>query len=876
MPRLRSTSTSSFTSTDSEYSLTPHSRTVAVNPLDSDLENDDEQGAHDDTPGASNNPDDAPSTDDNAETGWQPPRPQDLRVFGDSAQRLLAFQAMPSEAQTRVVELHLQHNHTVEQAINAVVTERRHNLLALPVQAREAYVASVRLVLTQVDERVFDQAIALHVLIQALPQRQSTIGHRLLRMVANDPRDIKGLIGAHSFASDNLGNNPMISRLLNDMADSAFTFHHNDDELRSLHQYDRHQALPEPRPLSGPPDGMVAAHHLLENERCIVERVDVYREHLHEYQNSLSLWINVICASCMHNRGDHTADTLLIMQELWQSNPHTTVPDILNDILKSGIDRSAWNNPETCDPTSILLGPFTMMCFGIMGRPDYSLLNSLIEWEDWDLASPAREARDAANQMLEMWNRGATYLKEAKEVLKRELRDHGRSFFDVPTVLAALENAEPDDFGEHVALIDPHQVPATLLSRMSTVEMLWSMCSDLSSLSRVTSRLGNTLDEAKVPDMDFAKGMPMFPVWARAYRREYFVDRLSEFREHHANASQDLKDIVASCRHPRARTLMLSAFPPGAPPNIERVRDIAVAARVEQTIRDSAEMLWHQEQDLSAATALLSRMDIKHLNALRALPADSIYAIINDAHTTHRSLHHTLVQTGLPSTPTINLAAIGPALRATSPSLAPSIPTTLTTAALSPALRDLHHILANRRTAPWPLWIAPADATRMAANLLRALYLAHSRPTDRALVLTRHSWTHGLHRAWLAWHLRLRTLLRPVVDHLTPDADARLAWNIACDQDWEGVEAALRAVPGGVEVGLRRRVGAHLEGGRRLRAATDLWVGAPDVVDPLVLPGDFGEGVRGGREEVLARMHGLARFEGFVVDGGRLVSREWV
>ncbi|GME33405.1 uncharacterized protein LTHEOB_6461 [Neofusicoccum parvum] len=482
---------------------------------------------------------------------------------------------MPSEAQTRVVELHLQHNHTVEQAINAVVTERRHNLLALPVQAREAYVASVRLVLTQVNERVFDQAIALHVLIQALPQRQSTIGHRLLRMVANDPRDVKGLIGARRFASDNLDSNPMISRLLNDMVDNAFTFHHNDDELRSLHQYDRHHALPELLPLPGPPDGMVAAHHLLENERCIVERVDVYREHLHEYQNSLSLWINVICASCMHNRGDHTADTLLIMQELWQSNPHTTVP---------------------------------MMCFGIMGRPDYSLLNRLIEWEDWHLASPAREARIAANQMLEMWNKGATYLKEAKEVLKGELQDHGRSFFDVPAVLVALENAQPDDFGEQVALIDPHQVPATLLSRISTVEMLWSMCSDLSSLNRVTSRLGNTLDEVKVPDMDFAKGMPMFPVWARAYRREYFVDRLSEFREHHANAMQDLKDIVASCRHPRARALMLSAFPPGAPPNIERVRDIAVAARVEQTIRDSAEMLWNQEQDLSAATALLSRM----------------------------------------------------------------------------------------------------------------------------------------------------------------------------------------------------------------------------------------------------------------------------
>ncbi|KAL1622957.1 hypothetical protein SLS56_008495 [Neofusicoccum ribis] len=388
----------------------------------------------------------------------------------------------------------------------------------------------VRLVLTRVDERVFDQAIALHVLIQALPQRQSTIGYRLLRMMANGPRDIKGLIGARRFASDNLGNNPMISRLLNDMADSAFTFHHNDDELRSLHQYDRHHALHEPLPLPGPSDGMVAAHHLLETEPCIVERVDVYREHLHEYQNSLSLWINVICASCMHNRSDHTADTILIMQELWQSNPHTTVPDILNDILKSGIDRSAWNDPETCDPTSILLGPFTMMCFGIMGRPDYSLLNCLIEWEDWHLASPARDARIAANQMLEMWTKGAPYLKEAKEMLKRGLQDHGRSFFDVPTLLAALENSQPDDFGEQVALIDPHQVPVTFLSRISTVKMLWSMCADLSSLSRVTSRLGNTLDEVKVPDMDIAKGMPMFPVWARAYQREHFVDRLSEFR----------------------------------------------------------------------------------------------------------------------------------------------------------------------------------------------------------------------------------------------------------------------------------------------------------------------------------------------------------
>ncbi|KAL1622956.1 hypothetical protein SLS56_008494 [Neofusicoccum ribis] len=807
MSRSRSTSISSSSSSRSTSPTFSPMWPAAFDPFASD---DEEEQPYRPIPPRPGQHQEDEGTSDSDDEEWQ-------SQFGnyyfqeDNNHRLRAFRSLAQEGQMHVIELHLREGLTVIEAIEAVLTLTRRNLMQQPVSAREQHTAAVHLTLVQATNSVFQQWIRLGILVQALPPRIHETGQDILRRASDNPRDIRTLFAARRDAAVRLGIS-FITGLLDDMSRSAFHFEDADNEFRSLRHYNRRQ-IPD-LDLVGPmPLQIMSPERVLRGEKYVRSGLEGLRLFLRGFKSVMK-----------------TQQKLL--------DPDFFDVDEEFRIIEGNLASPDWENTSTEDPISVMCGAFRACCFGLSGRPKYSDLSRLLDWDQWIVPNPAQQVE----KLLHAIDTMCTGVDAFKLVLARILqRDLGRLCNSHPAhdILQAIQRHDWRCVFSLMRERDLSDLPPIVEARLFTYSQmeeaeryLLNLCEELTLL------LPKFMGLKQLPHFDDATAKHVvFPVMARGMRRSKLIFLLSQFYPHHVARIDELRELVRSCRNPQASQMMLAALPPSGPGlDLQRVRDVAVAANIEPGIIQSAEDINYQQRDMTDLITFISTVEHAHLLQLTSFPPNTLRAIL---------------QGHLPPPATLpRPTSIGAALRLLPPrGRSPAWGTAvrnLSTAALSAATTTALGLLDASSTPD-----ADADADAIARLVLRAWYLwrdgALDTNRDAVRHLSRLCWTVGVVEASAHWHRGLQAVLR-----------------------WEGTLAGAEAETAALSRHLRK-LGA-------LRAVVARLLTAPDVADPRVLPMDVpgldvGDIWVSGGEEYDA-LHRMVTFDGCILDGGRLLLND--
>lgn len=945
-PMVSPSSRASSGESSSSESSSEHDETQNLDPFASDYEEEaftrplyrpyaEENDEDDDENETSDRSNSGTSSDASSEAPWSPPDPDEEFSQQENVERLRAFQGMTTNAQIRVVFLHQHRGYTIIDAIDAVMVETRRQLLTRPVVERQSYTTRIRLHLGQINEAIYEQWNILNVLIEALPPRQREVGQRVMRLTSEDPRDFKCLYEARCLAESGLGI-AAIDHLLADMNANASSFRRYDHELHSLRQYNRHRPPPDPPAVEPLDDWHVPDPTEMIGTQNNISRAIVEMEgYLRDFQQFMRQWLMEIFEhqACYPSTSEGKEPPKLHGLQGWDF-------EVVFPQIREAIGDASWDDPAVSNSnniTCILFGTFSASCSGMNGRVYCHEVDRMFQWDQWHCPRPHFEAVDIMHALYTLYQEGCILSWAMKETLKEELGALSKTMY-VDDLLHAL--SEPDDiFLEVFRRRATRNFPPIVQERIYSYSKLLGVGAILCRLHQSSSVLVHCFVAAlrHMPRLEEDEQKDVtFPVVGRGARRARLISEITTF--HHALVDQieELRPMVQSCQHVHARDAMLAALPPaGQRANLQRVRDVAVAARVEASIRESADMMALRSKDSDAVYELIARVERNHMvqlvlfedaqlpDLLRGLlaktprqPCDNLKALVPKKllaatfgrHTIGPAVRHILSSPTTTITATSIFASPSAASNdpnnaskskhndddddsssttSTSTTTPPSPPTTALHTLLHASLHPPTHRTLTLLTHP-TLWFSPPDTLTLTRLLLRAHYLAREAPptTPHALAsaLTRHAWTHALLNAWLAWHLRLRCLLYPVYERLVVgdggDAQTACAWAIAGWRDWGRVGGLLGQ--GGLGLGLdERRVGAvvrHFGVLGKLRAVSGMLMGAPDGVDWGVLPGwveglGIGEGVVEELPEEYARMHMLVRFEGCVLDGGRMVVR---
>ncbi|GME55322.1 uncharacterized protein LTHEOB_6461 [Neofusicoccum parvum] len=750
----------------------------------------------------------------------------------DNNRRLRAFRSLAQEGQTHVIELHLRDGLTVIEAIEAVLTLTRRNLMQQPVSAREQHTAAVHLTLVQATNSIFQQWITLGILIQALPPRIHETGQDILRRVSDNPRDIRTLFAARRDAADRLGIS-FITGLLDDMSRSAFHFEDADNEFRSLRHYNRRQT-PDLDPVGPMPLQIMSPERVLRGEKYLRSGLEGLRFFLRGFKSVMKTWLMDLV---LRNEGN------AIFRAVADGQQKLLDPDFFDvdeefRIIEGNLASPDWENISTEDPISVMCGAFRACCFGLSGRPKYSDFSRLLDWDQWIVPNPAKLVEKLFHAVDTM----CTSVDAFKLVLVRILqRDLGRLCNSHPAhdIFQAIQRHDWRCVFSLLRERDLSDLPPIVEARLFTYSQMEEAETYLLNLcEELTLLLPKFMGLKQLPHFDDATVKHVvFPVMARGMRRSKLIFLLSQFYPHHVARIDELRELVRSCRNPQASQMMLAALPPSGPGlDLQRVRDVAVAANVEPGIIQSAEDINYQQRDMTDLITFISTVEHAHLHQLTSLPPTTLRAILQG----HLP----------PSAPPPGPTNIGAALRllpprVRSPAWGAAV-RDLSTAALSAATTTALDLLDASSTPD-----ADADAEAIARLVLRAWYLSHDGALDTnrdaARHLSRLCWTAGVVEASARWHRELQTLLRR-----------------------EGVLLGAEAETAALSRHLRE-LGA-------LRAVVKRLLTAPDVADPRVLPMDVpgldvGDAWVSGGEEYGA-LHKMVTFDGCILDGGRLLLHD--
>ncbi|KAL1617815.1 hypothetical protein SLS54_007594 [Diplodia seriata] len=851
-------------------------------------------------------------SDSGSEAGWQPPDPRDETYTEEGAQRLLTFQRLPGEAQVRVIYLHQVEGVPIPQAIDEVATEQRLQLQESPIQARQTHTVALRLMLEQVNENLFNQWLLLTVLIQSLPPQQQETGRRVLRLVSDDPRNFKNVYQAARAAADL--NNPYINRVLRDIQDNATSFNRNSEDLQGLNRYDRHQAPLDPEPVDGPPHGMPTADDLINNERQLFRGTSAMRLALKEYQKVYSEFMEAMFMSLTNYSDDPTIRGLLPFVSDWFED-ELSDKDAIQKVLDCGSRSPAWDDPETCDAPSMLLGAFFKCTLGTNDRPSFALLYKIADWENWQIGSPGTLANQAMEKLVEMEDNLIQFFNASRLLLVQEIKDLGRSGAraERARLLRELENGHDSQQFNNLRremLSDMRTWPLAVQDRAFVVGMMWEAKESLAKLRRATSCLSQGLEDlggflSKPVD----SMRPVFHLYNRAMRRNHLVGDLSVFSKYHHQAVREFRALVdQSCRHPRAKTLILAGIPAsGYGADLERARDVATAANVQKPILDSADMLLAQQRRIVDVSMRIRMHERSHLKYLRNLHIVDITTILTFSATRRSQLvaisdlsgrlpaHSLEHHYGRPDFGSV----LAPLLDANASDHQSDVDygalEALSAAALQKPLEDTLSLLHLHSEADSVGTVISSSDARLLANLhVRFLYLTHAELAPRdslsaARLLSRHCWHFGLHGAWMAWAASARRLLNTLLDSLPQPYGSDVRSLVDAieqpDRDYVEIEKELASENSGcVEMALKEEFFELAERLRVLRAATSHYLNREDRVDPAVLPPWEGLAVcdvkpRGEdrEQEAVEWLHGMVSFDRSVLDGGKAVvkSENW-
>ncbi|KAK0622131.1 hypothetical protein DIS24_g11373 [Lasiodiplodia hormozganensis] len=847
----------------------------------------------------------ADTPDRDPDAPWRPPTPDRVMRSAEAITQLHTFQQLPAESQVRVIYLHQQEGMTVEEAVATAAVELRLRLLEQPVEARVAHTAAIRLTLAQVNENLFTHWILLNILVGGLPTHQQETGRRILRLVSADPRDVKGLYQARQEAA-RIGNGP-INRALEDINDNAASFRRHDEELRGLGQYDRDRHLPEPEPIKDFPYGMNTPSDILKYDRSFDETTEAMDDAITDYCLILNQWLDGVCLN-------FAAEDDPVLQKLWEffakwsQGKHTLSETRKRQLLQFPFDKTAWDDPSTSDPGSILLGPFFKCALVRRGHPRLLHLSLLTDWKHWTMRKPGIVAMNASDDLNHMESAANEYLKGSRLTLSRELMAMGVTITNGlrTQLLQALKYGDIEhlDMLRLVNDVEIRSWPVQVQCRIYSIIMLSRATDKLHKLKLATKRVWQVIDYLDLfMDVPGKLPQPLFSVYARAKRQSYPVWHLSVFRHYYDESVQRLRTMVEACRNPRARKLMLEALPvSGHGANLERVRNIAVAAHVEKSIIKSADTLWRHLKDMQKVSERIRRLETQHLEWLSHFDIDQIEDMLvhqaqgsefkpDDIEEVLNNNFHSHIDLSL-----LGYPDFGPGLRkALSETDAGDVfsPVDIARAFCAAALhRPLQQTIIGMRNHRLEIIeegvsFAGDDVGRVSRLLLRAIYLSyvdHSITAfDRARCLSRHCWIVGLYGVWFDWHADVVPMLGKAFDALMADnedhPEGSKAWGRPAsrlveamseeDKDWRKIEVLLAKERGDiVPASTKDELYEHFHKLRLLRFATDSFMRIPDVVDPRVLPADFcvAETTCGGDE--FQMLHRIIKFDKSVMDGG--------
>lgn len=830
----------------------------------------------------------------------------------------------------RVLYLRLRGGMSVADAIDSVVSERRLglNIVRRLIQRREEQAAEIQVTLERVNENVFTQWIMLTVLVQGLPAAEKATGRQMLRLVSVDPRDIQCIIKAQNAVIGMGRGHDLMKRTLDTLHGLATSFHKLEEDLGGLRRYDRHQPIPEPNPIEGPPDGVRAPGTMVEHEGWLMFQCRMLQEALDKYCEHMDGWMHKIMFEIADCDDDAVLKQLHRQAVGWRTSTRNTLgEDWHRQVLEAPIDQSFWSDPTTDDASSILLGAFFKCSFISVGFPGRELFSRLSGWEKMSIPNPTAVAKEACNTLERMHAEAEAHWHELRSVVISDIEGlrhwltpaSRRRWLDALRerdiyTLDVIQRSLPDDNIPWPPKVHKRIVSLLSLHWASVILTVLKMHTGfiIKCLEELRDYLWSTKEVSR----------PVSKLYGRATHHSNLLRQRSLFKLYHRRAVQQLRDMIEqSCSDHRARKLMLAAMPAsGRGTNLQQVRNIAVAAHLQQkSILYGATDLRRQEVEIARLSSYIKSTEREHLQYLFSLSLSEAEELLfaYDANSPFSLSGETLPDTLLnnsfsrpyfhPPPPASNDDDLAPVLV----DLAGRLSHTSWRAPLRATIRLLRCAIGDGRpdsTRPASASIAMADADvkRLTNLVLSGLFHTSAaamtatstslhRERARAL-LARQAWTHGLHGAWLRWQRdavvlssRLRRALWEAGVGLWVEwgekgvmevKDTRrllLRAVMGRERDWGAIECLVATCrPWLQPVGLRRDVYVHARALRALREATNavLRLGG-EVVDAAMLPLDLREGERPGPGErkVVARLHQLIRFEGLVLEGGRAVPK---
>ncbi|KAB2572922.1 hypothetical protein DBV05_g8406 [Lasiodiplodia theobromae] len=751
---------------------------------------------------------------------WVPPRPEREYEQWENVERLRGFQQMPLEQQRRVFRLNLHESYTTAQAIDTVRTEAKYNLLEAPLAARVEQTATIRFLYDEAASKIFGQWIVLEFFVRDAPDDQKDAAERIFRLVSLDPYDRQFMMSACRLAGE-IMNNKFLDKLLDEMKKQAFIFKGHDADLRALRQYDRPPVDP-PR-VAFANDVLDRLRELLKLEPHIQRAITQVGQCLWLYKAHMMTWLVKLLEL---NSSDPAVKSISDMHPGLETSGTYNVVDCFSDIMHMFGEKKV-KNFDADEPLTIMCLGFYHCCLGISGRATYEQIERVMNRQEWPEETTNFLARAVSDGVSDVYyNKSSKYESRVGKYLVQDLEEHRDSnpedveeHRDSNLAIADFLHTLDGDGGAAAELAlsgDWSFLPADVQARMFSCGMATKAGEALGGLHDALKELSTHLDTAKllIPSRLLPSQMPR--ISGRVIKQ-----------------MNDVADMIKASVYEKPRQEMLKQLARATlPSDVERVRDLAFAGNAEPSIKESIELLMDSSILLDDIHYFVADMERAHLSRIAAASDESrliaALSIFLDE-TDWSAIRSTLLKMTDAATTAAAFSRwdFGRALRY----ILDHLPADMTDgdaikALCTAALRDPTTNVLRLLQAPAPSGdgeYSQSDTRAIARLVLRAWYLsqeaAPSTAPDMLRWLSRHCWQFGLLAAW---------------------------------QDARNNTARLRTV------------------------TTDL-LARPDVTDFRVLPNDlFGLAPLKGEINIPAAVgyvdiHRLVRFDGCVVDGGRIV-----
>ncbi|KAL1617816.1 hypothetical protein SLS54_007595 [Diplodia seriata] len=856
---------------------------------------------------------------------WTPPNPYHQYITEENVARLRAFQRMTPDQQRRVIHLHLQRQHTPAEAIDAVVTETRLNLLSLPIPMREQHTANLRLELAQTHDTIYRQWHVLECVLANLPAQYHEARHRVGLVVVAEPLNPKNMMDARRLAGDiiRLG---VVNRLLDEMVRNAFIHHRQEDELRSLRLYDRHQGPRDPPALAADDLSLMALQKVMAKETLADELTDRIEFNLKNLKSVMQTFAMLVFV----RNSENAAVRAIYNERQLDETQNWDLPAILSGLVELVGGVKNLEAVDVSNPLQIMCMALYGTCLGIEERIEFTQLEQMLHIHE----IPSELIEEALDTMFDAVNSvymtNQSYSGKIYWALRDDLQSlrfsHPQVFDLIVGLSASTASTGSTDAFRRVLTTQnwsmlPPSTSAMALSYLMTCEAsdpLRSLQGDLTALRICLTHQRTQFTHLSALPTPL-RSTDCFTANLGAHRAALLTAR--------ANASpsltpllRHLEDAIDLCPHALARTEMLalvaSAHSTGLPPQLTRIRNLAALANA-PGIAASAAACLKTDGLLAACAARVEHLERRdHADRIARYPPRAVAEALADRRDDEDGIWDTFRPMGLPQTAPVDRVlgswAFGDALRkvAVAGDAGEELVNDAAYALCMAALRRPTGNAVERLEGDGEevgCWAA-ADALLVARLVLRAWYLAEEMaprtPADRGRLLARHCWQIGLYNAWVTWYEDMGDLLEPALPWFRVQGRALVALPRDEDEDEEeeevdavGVMEALgdpgrrwKVIPAMVEAGLSDvfdepdgavwrmdEVVAMLNRLDRLRKATEKFLLCPDWLDPNVLPEDLcgvGDGAPDSTVEAYGELHELVEFRGYVLDGGVLDVRD--